>query len=171
MNRQYVVLAVVAVGFVGIVGVGSAMAGVGPAGGLLNDGQPEVLDFTVSDAQCTDDVMTNSSTSISNERHHTVVNHSQNISLADPSVTIGEPTLEQVNQSTFVLSVPTEETDQSASQCVAFARYEASMQLPVGDDPWTIIVEHDDETAMTLFGDSNSAGASGSASAGAQVSD
>ena len=45
------------------------------------------------------------------------------------------------------------------------------MQIPVGDDPWTVVVEHDGETAMTLSGDSNSTSASGSASAGASVSE
>lgn len=171
MNRQYVVAAVVAIGLIGTVGVGSALAGVGPAADLLEEEQHELLDFAVSDPQCTDAVSTNSSTSIQNAGEDTRITHAQNISLADASVSVGNPTFERLNESAYVLSVPTEETDELGAQCIAYARYEASMQIPVDDEPWTVIVEHDNETAMTLFGDSNSAAASGSASAGAQVSD
>lgn len=170
MNRQYVVIALVAIGLVGTVGVGTAVAGVGPAADLLDGAQHELLDFEATDPQCTGEQRTNSSTAVQNGDGETIVTHTQNVSLANPGVSIGEPTLERVNQSTYVLSVPTEESDGMAAQCIAFARYEATMQIPVGDGPWTVVVEHDGETAMTLSGDSNSTSATGSASAGVQAS-
>lgn len=170
MNRQQVAGVLVVLGVVGTLGVGSAVAGVGPAADLLGP-QHELQDFAVSDPQCTDDFATNSSTAIETDGSDTVITHAQNISLADPGVTVGEPTLERVNGSTYRLSIPTEDSGGGAAQCVASARYNASMTLPVDDEPWTVIVEHDGERATTLFGDSNSSGASGSASAGGSVAE
>ena len=172
MNRQYIVAAVVAIGLIGSVGVGSAIAGVGPAADLLDEEEQELLSFESAGTHCTESFMTNSSTTIENGPEDTTITHAQNISLPDSSYTVGTPSFEAVNESTYLLSVPTEEvTEKEPKGCTGVARYEASMQIPVGDDPWTIVVEHDNETAMTLYGDSNSTGASGSASAGTKVSD
>lgn len=169
MNRQQVVGVFVVLGVIGTVGVGSAVAGVGPAADLLGP-QHELEDFEVSAPQCTDDFSTNSSTAIESDGANTVITHAQNVSLADPGVSVGDPTLERVNESTYRLSIPTTSSDGVAAQCIASARYNATMELPVDDEPWTVIVAHDGERATTLYGDSNSSGASGSASAGASVS-
>ena len=170
MNRQLAVGAIVIIGLAGTAGVASAVTGVGPASNLLGGAQHELVDFEASEPQCTDDVISNSSTSIQNNGQKTTITHTQNMSLDHPGVMIGEPSLERLNDSTYVLSVPTEESDGMAAQCIAYTRYEATMQIAAGDDPWRVIVEHDNETAITLYGDSNSSGASASASAGASVS-
>lgn len=171
MNGRYVVATLLVIGSIGAVGVGSAVAGVGPAAELLDDDRHTLLDFEATDPECTEEQRTNSSTSIENDARNTIITHAQNVSLPDPSHSVGDPTFEHVNESTYVLSVPTERTEEAAALCLASARYEASMEIPVGDEPWTVIVEHDGETATTLAGDSNSTSASGSASAGVQVSD
>ncbi|WP_226010834.1 hypothetical protein [Halomicrobium salinisoli] len=173
MNGRYVAAALAAVALVAAAGVGSAVAGVGPAAGLFagEEHPPALLGFESTGAHCTDDFMANSSTAVSGGGANTEITHSQNISLPDTAYAVGGPTFERLNETTYVLSVPTEATDAEARDCAAYARYEARMRIPAGDDPWRVIVEHDDETATTLFGDANSAGASGSASGGARVSE
>ncbi|WP_225335298.1 hypothetical protein [Halomicrobium urmianum] len=173
MNGRHVAAVLAAVALVATAGVGSALAGVGPAASVFGGEEhpPALLGFESTGAHCTDDVTTNSSTAVAGDGANTEITHSQNISLPDPSYAVGGPTFERLNETTYVLSVPTEATDTEARDCPAYARYEARMRIPAGDDPWQVIVEHDDETAMTLFGDSDSSGASGSASGGARVSE
>ena len=44
------------------------------------------------------------------------------------------------------------------------------MRIPAGDDPWTLIVEHDGEPVTTLRGDSDSSLLGGSTSVSGSVS-
>lgn len=174
MNRRTLVVVLLGVGVVATVAITSALLGVGPVSGLVGGEEsqpPALLSFESAGAQCTDDFIANSSTTVSSSGSNTHVTHAQNISLPDPSYAVGGPTFERRNDTTYVLSIPTEETEKTSRGCTGFARYEATMRVPAGDDPWQIIVRHDDETAITLFGDSDSSGAGGSASAGGEVSD
>jgi len=45
-------------------------------------------------------------------------------------------------------------TRTKAPPCPGVARYEATMRIPAGDDPWRIVVNHDNETVTTIEGDS-----------------
>lgn len=171
MKGRTVVAVAAVVGVVATAGIGSALVGVGPAAPLLEQEQPpELVAFESTQAKCTDDFTSNTSTSVRSGGPNTEVTHVQNASLPDASHALGDPTFERVNESTYALSIPIEETGGEPSDCAAYARYEATVRFPAGDDPWRVVVAHDGETAITLFGDSDSSGASGSASAGGHVS-
>jgi|AntRauTorcE11898_2_1112593.scaffolds.fasta_scaffold00091_31 hypothetical protein len=177
MNRRSL-LAVVAVPvLVGLVGTGSviAFAGAGPAGvgGLLGETSdpPALLQFESGGAHCPDDFMANSSTSVAPGAENTEITYSRNVSLPGPSYAIGGPTFERLNGSTYVLDIPIEDTGSAARSCSGVARYNGTMRIPAGEDPWNLVVKHDGETVTTLRGDSDrsllggSTTVSGSASA------
>ncbi len=172
MNGRHVAAVRAVVALVATAGVGSAVAGVGPAADLFGEEErpPALLSFESTGGQCTDDFMANSSTAVSGGAN-TLITHTQNVSLPDTSYAVGGPTFERLNETAYRLSIPIEETDEEPLDCTAYARYEAQLRIPAGDDPWRVIVEHDGETETTLFGDSDSTGATGSAGAGASVSE
>lgn len=161
---------------VGLVGAGSALAIVGSetAGfdGLLGDAEdpPALLHFDSAGAQCTDDFMANSSTSVVAGDGNTEITYSRNVSLPGPSYAIGGPTFERVNQSTYVLDIPIEETDKAPRKCSGVARYNGTVRIPSGERPWNLIIKHDGETVTTLHGESNSSLLGGSASVSQSVS-
>lgn len=178
MNGRRFVSAVAVLALVTTVAVAGAVAvGAGPAsdvvGSVLADEEqhpPALLSFQSAGARCTDDFMANSSTSVRAGGPNTEITHARNVSLPGPSYALGGPTFERYNESTYTLSIPIEETEKAPRDCDGVARYEAAMRIPAGDDPWRVVVEHDGETVTTLWGDSNSTGASGSASAGGSAS-
>lgn len=175
MNRRSILVVVAVVVIVGMVGVGSVLAfvggGQGGYGKLLGDTEepPALLYFESAGAQCTDEFVANSSTSVVADTN-TKITHSRNVSLPGPSYAIGGPTFERMNESTYVLNVPIEETEKAPRTCSGFARYNGTMRIPAGEDPWQVIIKHDGETVTTLYGDSNRSVFGGSASVGQSVS-
>jgi len=177
MNRRGLFAVVAVIVLVGSVGAGSviAFAGSGPAGvgGLFGDTSdpPALLDFESAGAHCTDDFSANSSTSVVAGAENTEITYSRNVSLPGPSYAIGGPTFDRVNESAYVLDVPIEETAKEPRSCSGVARYNGTMRIPAGEEPWTLVVKHDGERVTTVRGDSNrsllggSASVSGSASA------
>ncbi|WP_080505528.1 hypothetical protein [Halorubrum saccharovorum] len=177
MNRRGLLAVVAVLALVGLVGTGSVIAfsGTGPAGvdGLLGDTSdpPALLHFESAGAHCPDNFMANSSTSVAPGAENTEITHSRNVSLPGPSYAIGGPTFERMNESTYVLNVPIEETEKAPRSCPGVARYNGTMRIPAGEDPWNLLIKHDGERVTTLHGDSNrsllggSTSVSGSASA------
>lgn len=165
------VLAVVtAVAGAGAVGAGPASTVLGEVLGDEEQHPPALLSFESAGAQCTDDFVANSSTSVRAGGPTTEITHARNVSLPGPSHAIGGPTFERYNETTYVLSIPVEETEKAPRDCAGVARYEAAMRIPAGDDPWRVVVEHDGETVTTLWGDADSSGAGSSVSAGGSAS-
>jgi len=177
MNRRGPIAVVAVLVLVGLVGTGSvvAFAGSGPAGvgGLLGDTSdpPALLQFESAGVQCTDDFSANGSTSVVAGAENTEITYSRNVSLPGPSYAIGGPTFERTNESTYVLDVPIAETANAPRSCSGVARYNGTMRIPAGEEPWTVVVKHGGKTVTTMRGDSNrsllggSASVSGSASA------
>lgn len=176
MNRRGLLVVVTVLVLVGLVGIGSILtsAGTGLAGvdSLLGDtsDSPALLHFESAGAHCTADFTSNSSTSVATGAENTEITYSRNLSLPGPSYAIGGPTFERVNESTYVLNVPIEETEKAPRSCSGVARYNGTMRIPAGDDPWNLLIKHDGETVTTLSGDSNRSLLSGSASVGGSVS-
>jgi len=183
MNRRALLAAVAVLALIGLVGTGSVVAftGVGPTGvgdvfGETSD-PPALLHFESAGAHCADEFAANSSTSVAAGAGNTEITYARNVSLPGPSHAIGGPTFERLNESAYVLDVPIEETEKAPRSCSGVARYNGTMRIPAGEDPWTLIIKHDGETVTTLRGDSNrsllggSAGVSGSASASDHASD
>jgi hypothetical protein len=162
----------VVIALIGTIAVAGAVAGVGPAAPLITaePQPPALLSFESAGTQCADQFLANSSTIVAGGGANTNVTFARNVSLPGPSEAIGEPTFDRRNASTYVLAVPTEETKKPPRNCSGVARYNASMRIPAGDDPWRIVVQHDGETVTTLEGDADSTSVSGSASAGQHVS-
>jgi hypothetical protein len=177
MTRRGVVAVLAIVGVVAIIGTGAVVAGIGlwpiGAGGPFGEEPhpPALLSFESAGAHCTDDFSANSSTSVASGGANTEITHARNVSLPGPSYAIGGPTFERQNESTYVLSIPIEDTDKAPRECPGVARYEATMRIPAGDDPWRIVVNHDNETVTTIEGDSESGVSGGSASVSQSVSD
>lgn len=177
MTRRGIVAVLAVVGVVAIVGSAAVVAGVGlwpmGAGGPFGDDPqpPALLSFESAGAHCTDDFSANSSTSVASGGANTEITYARNVSLPGPSYAIGGPTFERQNESTYVLSVPVEETDKAPRECPGVARYEATMRIPAGDDPWRIVVNHDDETVTTIEGNSEGGVAGGSSSVSQSASD
>jgi hypothetical protein len=160
------------IALLGTIAVAGVIAGVGPAGTLFGEEPkpPALLSFESAGAQCTDDFTANSSTVVDGGGANTQVTFARNISLPGPSEAVGGPTFERRNESTYELSVPVDETRKAPRNCSGVARYNASMRIPAGDEPWRILVQHDDETVTTLEGTADSTSVSGSASSGQRVS-
>ena len=177
MYRRGVVAVLAVVGVVAIIGTVAVFAGIGlwpmDAGGPLGEDPhpPALLSFESAGAHCTDDFSANSSTSVASSGANTEITYARNVSLPGPSHAVGGPTFERQNESTYVLSVPIEETEKAPRNCPGVARYEATMRIPTGDDPWRIDVNHDNETVTTIEGDSESGIGGGSASVSQSVSD
>lgn len=173
MDGRHVAAVGAVVAIAAVTATASVLVGVGPAAALF-DGEeerpPALLDFDATDAQCTDRFVGNSSTSMAGGGPNTELTYARNVSLADTSHAVGDASLERLNESSYVLSVSFEDTDAEAEDCEAFARYEADMRIPAGEDRWTLIVEHDGERVTTLWGETNSSMVGGSASAGSSVS-
>ena len=175
MKRRGILAVVGVVVIVAMVGAGSVLAFsgglLGGPGNLLFDSKksPALLDFESAGAQCTDEFMTNSSTSVIADTN-TRITHSRNVSLPGPSYAIGGPSFERINESAYVLNVPIEETNKEPRACSGVARYNGTMRIPAGEDPWQLIIKHNGETVTTLYGDSNRSVLGGSASVGQSVS-
>ena len=177
MDRRGLSAAVAALVLVGLIGAGSVVAPGGAApggvGGLFGDASdpPALVAFDSAGAHCPDAFSANGSTSVSVGAANTEITYARNVSLPGPSHAVGGPTFERLNESAYVLDVPIEETGNATRSCSGAVRYNGTMRIPAGDDPWTLIVEHDGEPVTTLRGDSNrsllggSASVSGSASA------
>lgn len=173
MNGRHLGGIVAAIGLLATVTVGSVLLGVGPVATALGgeDAKPPALvDFQSAGAQCTDDFRSNASTSIVTGGPNTEITHERNVSLPNPSYAIGDPTFERINESAYRLSLPTEATEKEPRDCAAVARYEATMRIPAGQDPWRLVVVHDGEIETVLWGDSDSSLTGGSASAGGSSS-
>ncbi|MFB6113520.1 MAG: hypothetical protein ABEJ58_05390 [Halodesulfurarchaeum sp.] len=156
-----------------LVGAGFALGAV-PIHSILGEETAtpaELIAFRSAGTTCTGDFMSNTSIRVRNDGSTVLIDYERNVSLADASRTIGEPTFERTNESAFVLRVPTVSTDKPERNCTAYARYNASMRIPAGEDRWTVLVYHDGKHVGTMWGDQNSTGASASASAGAAVSE
>jgi hypothetical protein len=175
MNRRGILAVFAVVVIIVMVGVGGVLAfvGSGPGGfdNPLGDAEepPALLHFDSAGAQCTDEFMANSSTSVVADTN-TRITHSRNVSLPGPSYAIGGPTFERMNESTYVLNVPIEDTEKEPRTCSGVARYNGTMRIPAGEDPWQLVIKHDGETVTTLYGDSNRSVFGGSASVGQSVS-
>jgi hypothetical protein len=171
VKRTTIVAGGVVITLLGAVAVAGAVAGVGPAATLFGEEPkpPALLSFESAGAQCTDDFTANSSTTVASGGTNTQVTFARNVSLPGPSEAVGGPSFERRNESTYELSIPTGETRKAPRNCSGVARYRASMRIPAGDDPWQIVVQHDDETVTVLEGDSDSTSVSGSASGGQRV--
>lgn len=175
MNRRGILAVVAVIVILGIVGAGSMLAIVGSApggpGSFLGDTEkpPALLHFESAGAQCTDEFMTNSSTAVV-AKTNAKITHARNVSLPGPSYAIGGPTFEHINETTYVLNVPIEETKKAPRDCSGVARYNGTMRIPAGEDPWQILIKHNGETVTTLYGDSNRSLLSGSSSVGQSVS-
>jgi hypothetical protein len=150
------------------------LVGAGPGGidGLLGERatSPALLSFESAGSQCTDEFRANSSTSVAVGSDTTEITYSRNVSLPGPSYAIGEPTFERVNDTTYLLDVPIEETEKEPRTCPGVARYNGTVRIPAGEEPWNLIVKHDGETVTTIHGESESSLLGGSASVGQSVS-
>lgn len=173
MHRRTIVTVFVAIALVTVAGLTTAAVGGGTAVEFLegeDDQPPALLSFESAGAHCTDDVMANASTSVRSGAANTGVTYARNVSLPSPAHAIGGPTFERRNESTYLLSVPIEETSKPPRDCPGVARYNASMRIPAGDDPWRIVIQHDGTNVSTIFGDSDSSLTGGSSSAGGSAS-
>jgi hypothetical protein len=173
MNRRG--LAVVAAALALFV-TGSAVALAGPVsggpGGLLGgaDDPPALLHFDSDEVRCPDEFAANSSTAVSAGPENTEITYARNVSLPGPSYAVGGPTFERLNESAYVLNVPIEEAGNASRSCSGVVRYNGTMRMPVGDDPWTLIVKQDGERVTTLRGDSDHSLLGGSTSVSGSVS-
>lgn len=168
-------LTVVAVfGVVLALGVGAVFAtsAVGGVGGFFGEDSepPKLLSFDTATVQCIDDPISNSSTSIVAGDANTKITYARNVSLPGAAYGVGNATFERVNESTYELAVPIEEQDTGTRDCPGVVRYNATVQIPAGEDPWNIIIKHNNSTATTIYGNSSSSPFGGSASAGGSVS-
>lgn len=173
MKARHLIAAGAVITLVGILGFASVLVGINPVSAVVDGDDrdpPELQSFVAGGAHCTDDFAANSSTVVRSGGANTQVTYERNVSLPDPSYAIGDPRFDRHNESTYVLSIPIDETEKAPRDCTGVARYNASMRIPAGDDPWRIIVDHDGETVTTLFGDSDSSAFGGSASAGGSAS-
>ncbi|QKY16212.1 hypothetical protein [Halorubrum sp. CBA1229] len=173
MNRRGLVVVVAALAlFV----TGSAVALAGPVsggpGGLLGGASdpPALLGFDSDEVRCPDEFAANSSTSVSAGPGNTEITYARNVSLPSSSHAVGGPTFERLNESAYVLDVPIEEAGNASRSCSGVVRYNGTMRIPAGDDPWKLIVKHDGETVTTLRGDSDSSLLGGSTSVSGSVS-
>lgn len=176
MNRRGLLAAVAVLLIVSVAGIGGAfaMVGAGPAGvgGLFGEEEysPALLHFESAGAECTDEFIANSSTRVVAGEENTEITYSRNVSLPGPSYAIGGPTFERLNESTYVLDIPIEDTEKAPRECGGVARYNGTVRIPAGEDPWHLIVTHDGDEVTTIHGESNSSLLGGSASVGQSVS-
>lgn len=173
MNRRGVIGIVVVLGILITVGGFAAFVAAGPLPPILGGEErrpPALTSFESAGAHCTDDFMANSSSRVVAGGANTEITYARNVSLSDASQAVGRPTFERLNESTYLLSFPIEETEKAPRDCTAVARYNASMRIPAGDDPWQVIVNHDGQNVTTLYGDSDSSVLGGSASSGGSSS-
>ena len=176
MNRRSLLAVVAILAVVSVAGIGGAlaMAGAGPAGvsGLFGEEKhsPALLYFESAGAQCTDDFMANSSTRVVSGEANTEITYARNVSLPGPSYAIGGPTFERVNESTYSLDIPIEETQKAPRNCSGVTRYNGTVRIPAGEDPWQLIVTHDGDEVTTIHGESNSSLLGGSSRVGQSVS-
>ncbi|MFC7324957.1 hypothetical protein ACFQMF_10245 [Halorubrum rutilum] len=173
MSRRSLAVVVVALAlFV----AGSAVALAGPVSGgpgSLFGGasdQPALLHFDSDEVRCPDEFAANSSTAVSAGPENTEITYARNVSLPSSSYAVGDPTFERLNESAYVLDVPIEEAGNASRSCSGVVRYNGTMRIPAGDDPWTLIVKQDGETVTTLRGDSDSSLLGGSTSVSGSVS-
>lgn len=177
MNRRNLLAVVSVLVFVVLVGTGTVITfvGTGPddVGMLLDDTSdpPALLYFESAGTQCTEDFIANSSTSVVAGSSNTQITYSRNVSMPGPSYVLGGPTFEQINESTYVLNIPIEETEKAPRSCQGVAHYNGTMRIPAGDDPWNLIIKHNGEQITKLYGDSNQTLLGGSAGVGQRVSD
>ena len=173
MNRRGLVVVAAALAlFV----TGSAVALAGPVsggpGGLLGGASdpPALLHFDTDEVRCPDEFAANGSTSVVAGGPNTEITYARNVSLPSSSHAVGGPRFERLNESAYVLDVPIEEAGNASRSCSGVVRYNGTMRMPVGDDPWTLIVKQDGETVTTLRGDSDSSLLGGSTSVSGSVS-
>lgn len=178
MNHRSIAVIVIALGVVASIGLLGAGLAAGPLSTVLGaeDRQPPaLLSFDTAGPHCTDDHTANSSTSIRGGGPNTEITYIRNISLPSRAHAVGGPTFEQLDESTYLLSVPAEATSTTAactgdSRSETSVRYNASMRIPAGEDPWRVIIQHDGRNVTTIHGDSESSLTGGSASGGGNVS-
>ena len=173
MNRRG--LAVVAAALALFV-TGSAVDLAGPVSGgpsgLLGGASdpPALLHFDTEEVRCPEEFAANSSTSVAAGPGNTEITYARNVSLPSSSHAVGGPTFERLNESAYVLDVPIEEAGNASRSCSGVVRYNGTMRIPAGEDPWTLIVKQDGETVTTLRGESNRSLPGGSTSVSVSVS-
>jgi hypothetical protein len=173
VDQRTIIAGFVVVGIVITVGVAGAFVGIGPISPIFENDEPyppALQSFDTGSVHCTEDFMSNSSTSVRGGGANTEITYARNLSLSSHSHAIGGPTFERLNESTYSLSIPSEETSEAPRECSGVVRYNASMRIPAGDDPWQVIIRHDGTNITTIYGDSDSSLVGGSASGGGKVS-
>lgn len=174
VKRRSVIAVCMVFGLVTVAIITGTLAGVGPVSALFSGEEshpPALTSFESAGAQCTDDFMANSSMTVVGGEANTQITYARNVSLPGPSYAIGGPTFERINDSTYRLAIPLEETEKAPRECSGVARYNASMRIPSSDDPWRVIVNHDGKNITTLYGDSDGSIVGSSVSSGASASE
>lgn len=173
MNQRATIAGLVVVGVVITAGVLGTIVVVGPISPMLANEEPHppaLQSFGTDSVRCTEEFMSNSSTSVRGGGANTEITYARNLSLSSPSDAIGGPTFNRLNESTYSLSIPTKETSAEPRECAGVVRYNASMRIPAGDDPWRVIIQHDGTNITMIYGDSDSSLIGGSTSAGGSAS-
>lgn len=158
------------------IGVGTvvAVSGLGVAGfggiGSQPSQPPAVLEFDSTSPRCSEDVMVNSSTEVEADGADTEITYARNVSLPGPSYAIGGPRLERLNDTAYVLDIPFEETETVNRECAGVVRYNGTVRIPAGEDPWQLFIEHDGDRVTRLTGDTNRSIFGGSSQVGQSVS-
>ena len=120
---SFVVFALLVTGLGTTIGVEAGVLGEDPK-------DPELLSFETSSVHCPDDAdarASNSSTLVGAGGANTEVTYARNVTLPDSSAVIGTATFERVNDSTYVLSVPFEESEDAARTCTGVVRYNGTV--------------------------------------------
>jgi hypothetical protein len=169
MNTRVILGVAAFVGVIAIIGVTGIFTGIGTGtpvwtGVFGDDPEPAKLNsFEAGPVHCIEDDHTNTSTTVAASGVNTHITYARNVTLPDRSYGIGNASLEQVNESAYALEVEIKPMNNTERACAGVVRYNGSMQIPVGDDPWHLIIEHNNQTITTLHGYSNSTLLGGSA--------
>jgi hypothetical protein len=164
------------VSIIAIIGVTGIFAGIGAGTPIWTavfgeDPEPAKLNsFGTGPVHCIEDDHINSSTSVDASGVNTHITYARNVTLPNRSYGIGNASFEQVNESAYALSVEIKPMNNTERACAGVVRYNGSMQIPAGDDPWSLIIKHNNETITTLHGFSNSTLLGGSAGVSQNVS-
>lgn len=150
MHPGRLIYALLGAGLVILAVVAGALAlGFGPP--LPNDPseQAALASFTSTGGTCVDEPGRNTSTEMRSEDGVTFLTVRSNVTVPATNYGLDTPTFERIGPSTYALNVTSEEdAEKPPQECpgVAQARFTASLQLPhAGDEPFTVIVNHDGE--------------------------
>lgn len=147
--------------------VASAVAG--PDADAEPPVSPAVTSFTAASGVCVDRPRRNSSIALRSTANNSYVVVEQNATVPDSSHTVRAERLVRTGPRNYTLSVATSETDGPNRDCseAAQVRYEASLQVPHGDDePFAVVIRHDGERVGAVYNGADGSGASAGGSAG-----